>query len=121
MVNYYNHQQTVKDSIIAFMRQKGYSRSTLSKLTNIPRSAIDQLLLQGEEDIDISTYNAYILQINQRFNFPEENLLKVEPKPNLLPPPHAQPEKNARTQEIFDGFNGLEEILDIFQMYLKKK
>ncbi|MBT2292698.1 hypothetical protein J7E73_26920 [Paenibacillus albidus] len=121
MVNYYNHQQTVKESIIGFMRQKGYSRSTFAKLTNIPRTAIDQLLLQGEENIDISTYNAYILQINQRFNLAEGNLLKVTPKPNLLPTKLVQPEKNARTQEILDGFNGLEEILDIFQMYLKKK
>ncbi|MBT2282222.1 hypothetical protein J7E78_01475 [Paenibacillus polymyxa] len=117
MVNYYNHQQTVKESIIAFMRQKGYSRLTLSKLTNIPRSAIDQLLLQGEENIDMSTYNAYILQINQRFNFAEENLLKVTPNPNLFPSPPAQTERSALAQEALDG---LEQILDVFSMYYKK-
>jgi len=117
MVNYYDHQQTVKESIIAFMRQKGYSRSTFAKLTNIPRTAIDQLLLQGEEKIDISTYNAYILQINQRFNFAEGNLLKVTPKPNLLPSPPAQTERSALAQEALDG---LEQILDVFSMYYKK-
>lgn len=117
MVNYYNQRQTVKESIIAFMRQKGYSRSTLSKLTNIPRSAIDQLLLQGGGNIDTSTYNAYILQINRRFNFAENDLLIVTLKPNLFPSPPAQTERTALAQEALDG---LEQILDVFSMYYKK-
>ncbi|WP_339298086.1 hypothetical protein MKY92_25345 [Paenibacillus sp. FSL R5-0623] len=117
MVNYYNHQQTVKESIIGFMRQKGYSRSTFAKLTNIPRPSIDQLLLQGGGNIDTSTYNAYILQINRRFNFAENDLLKVTPKPNLFPSPPAQTERTVLAQEALDG---LEQILDVFSMYYKK-
>ncbi|WP_405157928.1 hypothetical protein [Paenibacillus sp. FSL H8-0283] len=117
MVNYYNHQQTVKESIIGFMRQKGYSRSTFAKLTNIPRTAIDQLLLQGRGNIDTLTYNAYILQINRRFNFAEYDLLKITPKPNLFPSPPAQTERSALAQEALDG---LEQILDVFSMYYKK-
>lgn len=117
MVNYYNHQQTVASALIQYMRQKGYSRLTFSRLTGIPRTAIDSLILRGGENIDKSAYNAHILQINQRFNFTEEDLLEVTPKPNLSPPPPAQTERSALAQEALDG---LEQILDVFSMYNKK-
>lgn len=116
-VNYYNHQQNVAENLKAFMRKKGYSKQTLSKLTDVPRPAIDQLLLKGGENLAKSTYNTYILQINQRFNFMEEDLLKLTLMPNLSPSPPAQTERSALAQEALDG---LEQILDVFSLYYKK-
>ncbi|WDM21289.1 hypothetical protein [Paenibacillus polymyxa] len=116
MVNYYNHQQIVAENLRAFMQKNGYSKLSLSKLSDVPRPAIDQLLLTGGENIDISIYNTYILQINRGFNFAENDLLKVTPKPNLLPPPPlAQTERSALAQELLDG---LDHIMDIYTMYI---
>ncbi|WP_025676904.1 hypothetical protein [Paenibacillus massiliensis] len=117
-VNYHNHQQTVAENLKVFMQKKGCSRLSLSKLTNVPRPAIDQLLLQGGDCLDVSAYNAYILQINQRFNFAEGDLLKLTPEPNLLPPPPpAQIERSALAQEALDG---LDQILTIYSRYKVK-
>ncbi|RIX60040.1 hypothetical protein D3P08_00140 [Paenibacillus nanensis] len=116
-VNYYNHQETVAKNLIAIMRKKGYSRQTISKLTDIPRSAIDSLLLRGGENINESVYNSYIIQINQTFGFAEDYFLKETPKPNYSPPaPPTKTERSARTQELL---NGLDIILDIYSMYKK--
>ncbi|WP_156922377.1 hypothetical protein [Cohnella thermotolerans] len=42
--NDFKEQETVAKNLIAFMRQNGYSRLSLSKLSGIPRTVIDQLL-----------------------------------------------------------------------------
>ncbi|MFS0871090.1 MULTISPECIES: hypothetical protein [Paenibacillus] len=116
MVNYYDHQQTVKECLLAFMRQKGYSRLTFSKLTNIPRRAINQLMLQGGGNIDKSEYNAYIVQINQTFNFAEDYLLTTREgvKSSTI-----SSVKSERSPEAEEAHFGLECILDIYSMYIK--
>lgn len=60
--NDFKEQETVAKNLIAFMRQKGYSRLSLSKLSGIPRTVIDQLLNSGITDE--SVYNLQIERIN---------------------------------------------------------
>lgn len=116
MVNYYDHQQTVKECLLAFMRQKGYSRLTFSKLTNIPRRAINQLMLQGGGNIDKSEYNAYIVKINQTFHFTEDYLITTR---EVVKSSTISSVKSERSPESEEALFGLECILDIYSMYIK--
>ncbi|MBO2945648.1 hypothetical protein JJQ72_16845 [Paenibacillus sp. F411] len=116
-INYYGHQETIAQNLILLMRQKGCSRLSLSKLTGVPRPAIDQLLLSGGEIIKESSYNTYILWINQTFNLAEDYFLKEKSMPKFLPqPPLIKYERSELAQELLDG---LDQILDIYSMYIK--
>lgn len=115
--NYFIHQETVAKNLILFMREKGYSRLSFSKLADVPRSAVDQLLLRGGESINEAVYNVYILRINQTFNLAEDYLLKETSKPDYLSSaPPTQTERSAKAQELLDI---LDNVLDVYSMYIK--
>lgn len=119
--NYYSHQNIVSRNIIDFIRQEGYSRLSLSKLTGVPRPIIDELLLGVGGNMNESMYNTYMLQINQTFNLQEDYFLT--PKETLM-----SPSSFTNSEEIVDHkpsgkvqdlHFGLKCILDIYSMYIK--
>lgn len=119
--NYYSHQDIISKNIIDFMRQEGYSRLSLSKLTGVPRPIIDELLLGVGDNMNESMYKAYILQINQAFNLQEDYLLT--PKEKVTSPPSFTKSEeildNEQSEKVQDLHFGLKCILDIYSMYIK--
>ncbi|TKJ86068.1 hypothetical protein PaeCFBP13512_19740 [Paenibacillus sp. CFBP13512] len=119
--NYYSHQDVVSRNIIDFMRQEGYSRLSLSKLTGVPRPMIDELLLGVGVDISESVYNTYMLQINQAFNLQEDYFLTSK-ETVTSPSSFIDSEEivdNEKSEEVQELLFGLKCILDIYSMYIK--
>lgn len=113
-VNYFDHQETIAKNMVLFMREKGYSRSSLSKLSGIARPEIDQIL--STQNIDEYVYVAQIVQIKQKFGLTDDYILSPT-QLNLLPPPPIVDEgRSELAQEMLDG---LDHILDIYSMHLK--
>ncbi|WP_426454481.1 hypothetical protein ACP26L_17655 [Paenibacillus sp. S-38] len=111
-VNYFGNQRTIAYNLIVFMRLKGCSRLSLSKLSGIDRSVIDQIL--GGENTNESLYNSQITQISKTFELPNDYFLKTQT--DLMPQPPLARKRNSIAQEYLDG---LDNILDIFSMYAK--
>ncbi len=113
--NYFENQESVSKNLISFMREKGYSRSSLSKLSGISRPAIDQIL--SAQNTDVSIYYLQLEQINQVFEFPEEYLIRRTETSLLRPTSIVAEERSEFVQELFDG---LDNILDVYSMYLNE-
>lgn len=119
-INYFEHQKTISKNLTAFIRVKGYSKLSLSKLTGISRPTIDQIL--KSESPNPTTYNAQILKINQTFDLPEDYFITAQTTPSIsLPLAYAYSdhgngvEKSEKTKELLEG---LDNILDIYSMYV---
>lgn len=108
MVNYFDHQDIIATNLRLFIREEGYSRLSFSKVTGVPRTAVDQLL-SGTNN-NVSEYNALIERIVLRFSLPNDYFLKeiATPKPPVV-------KLSPEAQKLMDG---LENILDIYSMYV---
>lgn len=106
-IDYFEHQQNVATNIILFMRERGYSRLSLSKLTGVPRTAVDQLL--GGWKGDVQEYNELIERIRLRFDLPVEFFIK---EVDLPQPPAIKSDPVAELRE------GLNNVMDIYSMYI---
>lgn len=116
LTNFFEHQETVANNLFALMRQNGYSRLSLSKLTGVPRPAIDQILLSGENNINELVYNSYIMQINQTFDFEGDYLLTTK---EVAKPSSISSVNSERSPEAEEALFGLECIMDIYSMYIR--
>lgn len=116
LTNFFEHQETVANNLFALMRQNGYSRLSLSKLTGVPRPAIDQILLSGENNINELVYNSYIMQINQTFDFEEDYLLTTKEVAKSSSISSVNSERSPKAEEALFG---LECIMDIYSMYIR--
>ncbi|MEK4286658.1 hypothetical protein [Paenibacillus sp. FSL P4-0502] len=113
-VNYLDYQETISKNIILFMRERGYSRLSLSKLSGIARQEIDQIL--SAQNTDEYIYDAQIMKIKQKFDLTDDYILTAT-EINLLPsPPIVDEGRSELAQEMLDG---LDHILDIYSMHLK--
>ncbi|MEC0136708.1 hypothetical protein P4H94_07390 [Paenibacillus macerans] len=106
-VDYFAYQELVAKNLVLFMREKGFSRLSLSKVAGVPRTTVDNLL-NGGWNRDALEYNTLVERIQLKFNLPKDYFLKEVsfPQPSVLGP---------EVQELFDG---LDNILDIYSMYL---
>jgi hypothetical protein len=76
--NYFEYRELISLSIKAFMNNKGYSRKSLSVLTEIDRTDIQNIL---EINIDDSVlYNQQIEKIITKFNLEKDYFLTIEEK-----------------------------------------
>lgn len=73
-MNFYEYKENISNNLILFMRKKGYTKLSLSKLTNIDRKIIDTLL--NNTIISTDEYNTYIENIIKIFNLDEIELIK---------------------------------------------
>lgn len=112
-IDYFEYQENVATNLVLFMRKMGYSRLSLSKLTGIPRGAIDQII--NCDYITESDFNLYIEAINQAFDLPVESLLDAR-EDSSTP---TRIEYSARSPEAQELIDGLHNILDIYSLYLK--
>ncbi|AIQ54777.1 hypothetical protein [Paenibacillus sp. FSL R7-0331] len=120
MINFFDHRTQIAENIKAFMRFKGYTKLSLSKLTGISRPTID-LILKAESP-NPTIYNNQIATINQSFELPENYFLEsritiTPPEPVYAYSDHGIGEaRSERAQHLLDG---LDNILDIYALYLK--
>lgn len=85
-MDFYDYREIIAQNLILFLRKKGYTKLSFSKLSSIPRVDVD-LLLENKLD-DIQLYNHYIQEILSNFNLKESDLLiinKEEIKTNDKP------------------------------------
>lgn len=86
-INFFEHQKTIAKNLVTFIRVKGYTKLSLSKLTGISQPTIDQIL-KGESPSQ-TTYNGQITKINQTFNLPDNYFITAQSTPSIaLPLPH---------------------------------
>jgi transcriptional regulator with XRE-family HTH domain len=121
LVNYYEHQNLIAQNLITFIRLKGYSKLSFSKLTGISRPTLDQIL-KGDSP-NQTTYNTQISRINEALNLKEDFFLKTQPLTVASPvvtyafSDHGvEAKRSMQAKELLDG---LDNILDIYSMYMK--
>ncbi|MCM2999980.1 hypothetical protein M3647_21120 [Paenibacillus cellulositrophicus] len=107
-VDYFEHQENVATNLILFLRERGYSRLSLSKLTGVPRTALDQLL--GGWNGDVQEYNEFIEKIRIRFDLPMDYFIKEVALP--------QSSATILSPEVQELQRGLADVLDIYSMYI---
>ncbi|KOP64816.1 hypothetical protein AMS62_05800 [Bacillus sp. FJAT-18019] len=119
-INFFEHQKTISKNLVAFIRVRGYSKLSLSKLTDISRPTIDQIL-KGESPSP-TTYNGQIAKINQTFDLPDDYFITAQSTPSIsLPLAYAYSdhgdglEKSKQAKELLEG---LDNVLDIYSMYV---
>jgi hypothetical protein len=112
-VDFFEYREIITSNLLMFIRHKGYSKLSFSKVTGVPRFAVDQIL-KGEE-IGGFEYNAHIQKVIQVFDLPDDYFLAKHT--SLLPQvPIVYSERSNEAQILLDG---LDNILDIYSMYLK--
>ncbi|MGO0063318.1 helix-turn-helix domain-containing protein [Brevibacillus fluminis] len=119
-INFFEHQKTIAKNLLTFIRVKGHSKLSLSKLTGISRPTIDQLL-KGESPSQ-TTYNGQIAKINQTFELPDDYFITAQSTPSLTHPlayaysdHRVGMEKSEKAKELLEG---LDNVLDIYSMYV---
>lgn len=96
--------------MVTFLRLKGYSKLSLSKLLNISRSTIDEIIKC--ENLSSMQYNKQIEKINEIFDLPDDYLItSVTSKP-----PKTYTYSDPKVKELLDG---LDNVLEIYSLYLK--
>lgn len=113
-VNYIDHQETIAKNMVSYMREKGYSRLSLSKLSGIARPEIDRIL--STQNTDEYVYSAQIMQIKHKLNLTDDYILTATEIDLLPSPPIVDEGRSELAQEMLDG---LDQILDIYSIYLK--
>lgn len=114
-INFFEHRDIVTKNLLTFIRNRGYSKLSLSKQTGIPRLAIDQLL--NPENPNPMSYNDQMSQIMKTFDLPSNYFVTtVSNIGSTLDHNIDEDPRSPRTQELLDG---LDNVLDIFSIYLK--
>lgn len=117
-LNFFDHREIIAKNLVTFLRQKGYSKLSLSKLTDISRATIDQII-KGK-CLNSMEYNKQIEKINITFELSDNYfitpLISINPITYTYSDQCADPEKSTEVKELLDGLNN---VLDIYSLYLK--
>jgi transcriptional regulator with XRE-family HTH domain len=117
-LNFFDHRETIAKNLVTFLRMKGYSKLSLSKLSDISRPTIDQIL-KGE-GLEYEQYNKQIGKIINTFDLPDNYfinpLISIAPTTYTCSIDFLDSERDPRVKELLDG---LDNILDIYSLYLK--
>lgn len=119
--NYFDFRQLIAKNLLSFLRQRGYSKLSFSKLTDISRPTIDQIL-KGESPSP-KQYNSQITKINEMLHLPDDYFIVFRDEPVTTScyayafSDHGQDaNKSPKTMELL---NALDNILDVYSLYLK--
>ena len=116
----FENRKLIGKNILNIIKDKGYTKSSFSRLTNISRPTLDKLI-KGEVD-SLATFKTHIQKILDSQNMDEEQLLNYVPKykakkelvfalSDNAPENHAM---NPKAQEMFDI---LEDIVHMCEIY----
>ncbi|MGG4219441.1 helix-turn-helix transcriptional regulator [Paenibacillus jamilae] len=110
---FYEYKEIITQNLIVFIRLRGYSKLSLSKQTGLSRLTIDHIL--NGEITNPSVYNSNIEKIIQTFDLPNDYFL-INQNDQISFAPKTYSQQSLTVQELFDG---LDNVMDIFSMYLK--
>lgn len=110
-MNFFDHRETIAKNLVTFIRKKGYSKLSLSKLSDISRPTIDQII-KGE-GLESEQYNKTIEIINKTFDLPDNYF--ITPTTYTCSDDCVGSEREPQVKELLDG---LYNILDIYSLYL---
>lgn len=118
-LNFSEHRETIAENLVTFLRLKGYSKLSLSKLTNIDRNTIDQII--NGKGLYSKQYNTKIIKINKTFDLPEDYFISsgsptMSTTTNTYAHQDSGSEKSAEVKELLCGLNN---ILDLYSLYMK--
>ncbi|OMD04122.1 hypothetical protein MKX34_28930 [Paenibacillus sp. FSL R5-0636] len=117
-LNFYDYREMIAKNLVTFLRLKGYSKLSLSKLSDISRPIIDQII-KGES-FDSQLYNKQIEKINKTFDLPDNYFITSHS--SMTPTTYTYSDQyvhSERTPEVKELLDGLYNILDIYSLYLK--
>ncbi|WP_144029101.1 hypothetical protein [Paenibacillus rigui] len=115
-MNFFEHQNTIAKNLLLFIRERGYSKLSLSKLTGIPRPMIDKLLMSCVTDPVL--YNKLVVRINESFDIPNNYLLTQSQIINTSQVSSHNSIESYRCPKTRDLFDGLDNLLDIYSLYV---
>ncbi|MEK4264171.1 hypothetical protein [Paenibacillus sp. FSL L8-0499] len=116
-INFFEQQDTVTKNLITFIRLRGYSKLSFSKLTGIPRPTIDVIL--SPSNSNPTTYNTQISKITEVFELPFDYFLRKPIKSLATTSRTHIDSDNQRSPQAKELFDGLDNILDIYGTYLQ--
>lgn len=122
MMQLYSFKEKIGENLLTFLRLKGYTKSSLSKLTGISRPTINQILEGNSPSPKI--YEDQIQKITDSLNLPLEYFLNSPTqKPETWQLPSTQYsdrsstlKRSELTQDLLDD---LDELLTVAAFYIK--
>ncbi|MEK5282575.1 MULTISPECIES: hypothetical protein [Paenibacillus] len=117
-LNFFDHREIISRELVAFLRLRGYSKLSFSKLSNISRATVDRII-EGE-GLSSTQYNEQIDKINKTFDLPDNyfitSLVSITPTTYTYSGYVAGSERSPKVKELLDG---LDSVLEIYSLYLK--
>ncbi|MCM3390449.1 helix-turn-helix transcriptional regulator [Ureibacillus chungkukjangi] len=120
----FNNQQTIGKNLLAFLRLKGYTKSSFAKMVEISRPTLNQIF-EGNSP-NPNTYKEQIKKITDALNVPIEFFLETAldtaekwQTPTTQYSDHAfsSPERSKEAQSLL---NDLDELLTVAAIYIKE-
>lgn len=115
----YDNRYKIGSNLLDFIKDNGYTKSSVSKLTGISRPTIDKLI-KGEIDSN-TTLKSHIDKIVTTFNIDLEQLINykhLELKNNdRMVASDNSPEEYEVSDKAKKMFNFLNDIVDLYEVY----
>jgi predicted XRE-type DNA-binding protein len=115
----YENRYKIGVNLLSFIKDNGYTKSSISKLTGISRPTIDKLI-KGEVDNN-TTLKSHIDKIVLTFNITIEQLIKyehIESRNNeIMVASNNAPEEHEVSDKGKRMFTFLEDIVDLCEIY----
>jgi predicted XRE-type DNA-binding protein len=115
----YDNRYKIGENLLSFIKDNGYTKSSISKLTGISRPTFDKLI-KGEIDNN-TTLKSHIDKIVIAFNITVEQLIKyehIESRNNeIMVASNNAPEEHEISEKGKKMFAFLEDIVDLCEIY----
>ena len=115
----YDNRYKIGENLLNFIKDNGYTKSSISKLTGISRPTFDKLI-KGEIDNN-TTLKSHIDKIVMAFNITIEQLIKYEHidsrNNEIMVASNNAPQKHEISEKGKKMFAFLEDIVDLCEIY----
>ena len=115
----YDNRYKIGENLLNFIKDNGYTKSSISKLTGVSRPTFDKLI-KGEIDNN-TTLKSHIDKIVMAFNITVEQLIKyehIESRNNeIMVASNNAPEEHEISEKGKKMFAFLEDIVDLCEIY----
>ena len=115
----YDNRYKIGENLLNFIKDNGYTKSSISKLTGISRPTFDKLI-KGEIDNN-TTLKSHIDKIVTTFNITVEQLIKYEHidsrNNEIMVASNNAPQKHEISEKGKKMFAFLEDIVDLCEIY----
>jgi len=115
----YDNRYKIGENLLNFIKDNGYTKSSISKLTGVSRPTFDKLI-KGEIDNN-TTLKSHIDKIVMAFNITIEQLIKYEHidsrNNEIMVASNNAPQKHEISEKGKKRFAFLEDIVDLCEIY----